>query len=111
MRRLSYAAVALMAGGILFAGPALADSIDGNWCATKGVRFLSIDGPKMVTPGGKSIAGHYSRHDFVYTAPAGEIEAGKVVNLHLVNEQTVLLEHDGLKEPEVWLRCASRPVA
>lgn len=33
-----------------------------------------------------------------------------MIYLHLVNEQTVLMEHDGLKEPEIWLRC-SKPVA
>lgn len=72
MRKLSYAAAALMAGGMLMASPALADSIDGQWCAMKGIRLFSIDGPRMVTPGGRTIAGQYSRHDFIYTAPAGE---------------------------------------
>jgi hypothetical protein len=54
-----------MAAGVgaalLFAAPAQADAIDGDWCREDGKR-MSIRGPDIVTPGGKAMRGDYSRH-------------------------------------------------
>jgi hypothetical protein len=97
-------AVVLLMG----AGAAWADVIDGNWCHNDGRRF-SIRGPEIVTPGGKTLAGNYSRHGFSYTAPAPEPGSGKTIVMALVNENTVRLRVGetvpGAGE-EVWVRCA-----
>jgi len=85
------------------AAPAFADAIDGNWCHTDGRRF-SIRGPEIVTPGGRRMEGNYSRHGFSYTAPAPEPDAGKVVAMVLLNENTVQLQR-GEAPQETWVRC------
>jgi hypothetical protein len=93
---------------LMVAGSAWADSIDGNWCHSDG-RRLSIRGPEIVTPGGKIMAGNYSRHGFSYIAPAPEPGSGKTISMALVNENTV---HLRVGEPapgageEVWVRCS-----
>ena len=83
---------------------ALADRIDGNWCAKDG-RILTIDGPSMITPGGNAIAGDYKRHSFVYTVPKAEPGAGATVNMYQLNDETIrvsLINGDGT---EIWNRC------
>ena len=47
-----------------------ADAIDRDWCH-QGKR-LKIDGPDLLTSGGKRMQGLYDRHGFEYKAPAGE---------------------------------------
>jgi hypothetical protein len=90
----------------LFAGPALADAIDGNWCHSDGRRF-SIRGPEIVTPGGKRMEGNYSRHWFSYTAPAPEPGSGKTIFMTLADENTVQLRlGEPTSAPETWVRCS-----
>lgn len=91
-------------GLLLLAGPALADSIDGNWCHNDGRRF-SIRGPEIVTPGGARMAGNYDRHGFSYVAPAPEKGAGQSIIMTLAGENTVYLRH-GETAPETWQRCS-----
>jgi hypothetical protein len=103
----SHASRAAVAGGLLLgilaaAGAARADAIDGNWCAGDG-RTLTIDGPRIVTPGGASITGAYNRHGFAYTVPPSEAGAGGEVRMVLLNEETVRMV-TGL-QPEIWHRC------
>ena len=89
------------------AGPALADAIDGNWCHSDG-RHISIRGPEIVTPGGKHMAGNYSRHWFNYTVPAPEPGTGETVYMTLANENTVYLrrgEPASGSPQETWVRC------
>lgn len=91
----------------MVAWPALADAIDGNWCHSKGGRF-SIRGTEIVTPGGKTMAGDYSRHAFSYAVPAPEPErgAGQTVFMTLMNENTVHLRRGQASSmPETWVRC------
>jgi hypothetical protein len=92
----------------LLAGPALADSIDGNWCHNDGRRF-TIHGPEIVTPGGKRMQGNYSRHGFSYLVPAPETGAGQTIVMTLANENTVYL-HYGETVPagaqDTWVRCS-----
>lgn len=98
------AALALLA----LVGPALADSIDGNWCHTDGRRF-TIRGPEIVTPGGKTMQGNYSRHAYSYAPPAPEQGAGQTAFMTLANENTVYLrlgEAASAGTPEVWVRCS-----
>jgi hypothetical protein len=91
----------------ILAGPAFADAIDGNWCHTDGRRFV-IRGPAIVTPGGKHMEGNYGRHNFSYTAPAPEPDAGQDIQMTLVNENTVHLRHGTAVSatPEIWVRCS-----
>ncbi len=84
--------------------PAAADAIDGDWCRKDGQR-LSIDGPKIVTPDGKSLTGNYDRHAFSYKAPAGSKRAGGKVNMSLMDEHNLQVKWPGAKTAEVWQRC------
>jgi hypothetical protein len=101
--------VALAAVGLmLLAVPAWADAIDGDWCHEATGRRFSIRGPHIVTPGGKSMEGDYSRHWFTYVVPAPEPGTGKTVFMQLLDENTVRLrlgEADAAK-PEIWIRCS-----
>lgn len=96
-------ALAVGATLALMPGIAYADSIDGTWCSTD-TRSLSIDGPKIITPGRHQILGNYGRHDFTYTVPPGEDGAGNPVAMLLVNEQTVQIRF-GAGAIETWRRC------
>ena len=60
VRRVAAAGIAVALA--LVASPAHADQIDGEWCHDDG-RVMSIEGPRMVTPGGGNrIVGDYTRH-------------------------------------------------
>lgn len=86
----------------LFAIPAWADAIDGDWCANDG-RHFSIRGPAITTPGGNAIQGNYRRHSFSYVAPPGETSAGAAIAMLLLNENQVAVQTGNATE--VWLRC------
>ena len=88
----------------LAAFPALADSIDGNWCRDSGQR-LSIAGPSIVTPGGARIQGDYSRHAFSYVVPAGEPGAGSTIEMRLLGEYDMQSRTAGTTAPLDWKRC------
>ena len=84
------------------AAGARADAIDGNWCASDG-KVMTIEGPRIVTPGGTSATGAYTRHAFAYVVPADEQSPGSEVRLVLLNEETVrMVAGPG---PEIWRRC------
>ena len=83
--------------------PALADAIDGDWCAKPG-RHLKIDGPNFKTPGGNLITGEYDRHGFSYVVPEGETHASKTLDMQLQSDNLVFLTlPDGTIER--WTRC------
>ena len=77
---------------------ARADAVDGDWCHGDG-QSLSIDGPRMVTPGGQRHIGEYERHVFRFTIPEGEAGAGTHVLMVQWSEQEI----------RVW-RAAKKPV-
>lgn len=83
--------------------PAYADAIDGHWCFK--AKRLTIDGPKIVTPGGRNITGDYDRHAFRYNAPAGEREAGKTIDLELLDDNTLQWRSGEKGKAELWKRC------
>ena len=88
------------------AQPALADRIDGNWCYK--ARTMSVDGPNIVTPGGTRMAGLYHRHGFKYTVPAGETDAGAVVEMIQLDDYTIqatTAPPGGAARTEIWKRC------
>jgi hypothetical protein len=90
----------------LLASPAFADAIDGFWCHKDGRRF-TIRGPEIVTPGGTSMEGNYSRHWFSYKAPAPEPGAGQTIFMALADENTVYLRRgEQASAPEIWVRCS-----
>ncbi len=88
----------------LGSGAARADVIDGEWCL--GVNHFAIQGPDIVTPGGHQIKGNYWRHGFAYIVPADETDAGREIDMRLLNEETVELTRKGqTSSPETWHRC------
>ncbi len=97
-------ALAMMAT-LLPAGGARADAIDGDWCHSDG-RHLSIDGPRIVTPGGTRMEGVYLRHAFSYTVPAAEPGAGSAISMTQLSEDTMHLTTDTAPtRVQVWHRC------
>ena len=103
--RLTHLALVSFVAPFALALPALADSIDGRWCAEDG-RRMDIEGATIVTPYGSKLAGEYSRHGFRYIAPAADPGAGAEIIMRLRGETTIHLWKDGMKgEPEVWKRC------
>jgi hypothetical protein len=86
-------------------GTAQADAIDGNWCHADG-RRLSIRGPQIVTPGGTSMRGDYTRHSFVYVVPPGERGSGETVSMILLSEYLMHARQGGNDAPvQAWTRC------
>jgi len=90
--------------------PALADSIDGDWCM--GADHMHIEGASILTPGKNKIAGNYYRYRFTYIVPSNEPGAGGEVRMVMIRgTETVHLERPGGEagKPEIWLRC--KPVS
>jgi len=90
------------------AGAARADAIDGNWCHASGKR-LTIEGPRIVTPGGTAMTGEYDRHGFAYVVPAGEPGAGKHMVMVLESEDVMHMGEGTQRvlpeNAETWHRC------
>ena len=83
---------------LVSAGGARADAIDGNWCGPEG-RTLTIEGPRITTPGGTATRGDYDRHGFAYVVPPGEAGAGARVTMRLLDEDTVRLTAGPVPRP------------
>jgi len=95
----------LLAVCLLFlsTGQGRADAIDGNWCNESGMS-VQIDGPAIITPGGKSMTGEYSRHGFTYIAPENEEYSGKTLRMTIYSDDDMTLFYpDGKSED--WHRC------
>lgn len=99
MRRMTAALVL-----IVLAQPAWADSIDGEWCSPEGGKRLTIDGPTLRTPGGKTIQADYRKYSVTYTAPAGDWEAGQTIDLQFVRRVGVRVTVRGGAE-SIWKTC------
>ena len=97
----------VLSGVVLLSGsPALADAIDGDWCNAG--RHLAIEGPTIVTPGGRTIKGNYERHAFAYLAPEGEKEAGLQIFMVLLDEETMEFHPGSESAPgQIWRRCVA----
>lgn len=105
-RRMPVLAVFVALALSLAGHSARADAIDGSWCL-KG-RHLNIEGPKMLTPGGRTIDGEYDRHGFIYKSPAGEKEAGAMVYIASIDDDSMTFRvGSGDAKPQVWHRCAA----
>jgi len=88
----------------VFATPAFADKIDGDWCSSDG-RHFQILGPEIVTHEGRKVTGVYHRHYFAYIVPAPEANGGTRVQMALSDEMTLLLAVGEQKDVETWKRC------
>jgi hypothetical protein len=91
----------------VYASPARADKIDGDWCHLDG-RHFTINYRDLITPGGHHVTGDYGRHSFSYVVPDGEPDSGHTINMMLVNEQTVHLRINGADAaapPQIFKRC------
>ena len=88
---------------------AWADAIDGSWCHGTDGKRMSINGSRIVTPGGAAIDGDYHRHFFSYVVPQDEPLGGGTVTMTLLDENTVRLRLPargmGSSDEQVWLRC------
>jgi hypothetical protein len=106
LQTISFRVVLFAAVSVAAVSSAVADVIDGDWCATDG-RHMSIRGPAIVTPGGKQLAGLYSRHSFSYVIPSPEQSAGATIYMRLVNPETISLwiGSTAVGPPEIWNRC------
>ncbi len=105
-RSITGAACLLIAATLLPAGPAAADAIDGNWCFRDG-RRISIEGPAVVTPGGRHMEGDYDRHAFAYVVPAGESGAGLRVSMVQIDEETIHVSMRPGAPTQTWHRCGA----
>ncbi len=93
-----------LAAALLPATPALADRIDGNWCYK--TRAMTINGPNIVTPGGRKMTGDYDRHGFRYIVPPGESDAGAAVDMVQYDDNTIQVATGGVTpHTEIWNRC------
>jgi len=89
-----------------YSASAVADAIDGDWCHDDGRRF-SIKEAVIVTPGGASLQGDYTRHSFQYFSPPSEPLAGNRVSMILRGETSVEVHREGMNGTEVWRRCSA----
>lgn len=103
---------ALVAVLIFIAGAAaLADAIDGSWCAKDG-KQLNIADPEITLPNDAKIQGAYRRHEFLYTAPAGDPDAGVQIYLQLQSDDALNSYHikdNQAVDPVAWASCAIPP--
>ena len=65
---------------------------------------MNIDGPAIITPGGRHLQGTYDRHHFSYVVPVPEAEAGQTVAMTLMGETAVRVQI-GDAAPQIWNRC------
>ena len=104
--RLAVAAAALL---VATTGPSLADKIDGDWCSPAG-KTISVDGPRVVTPGGNTVVANYNRHHVDFKIPEGEAGAGGHFSADQLNHEQIsvtILASDAVEtgQSEIWTPC------
>ena len=92
------------------AGSAHANRLDGIWCSPDG-RRITVDGLDVITPGGQRTTGVYGTHDFSFAVPENERDAGAVIWMKLVDENTARVSTVSNEPSEppphgLWRRCA-----
>ena len=88
--------IVVLIGFFFTASSAMADALDGDWCNPNDGK-LTVDGSKIITPGGIEVIGNYTRHRFDYTAPAGDWQAGKSIVLQQFSDELMEVSVDGGK--------------
>jgi hypothetical protein len=96
--------------GLSSANLALADAIDGTWCAEKDSRQITIQGSSATFPGGQKVGGDYTRHSFAFQVPPPLANAGQKMDMRLLGEtvlRAITISADGQtrSDPELWRRC------
>ena len=71
---------------------------------------MSIEGPRMVTPGGNRIVGEYTRHTFSYVVPGDEPGGGTTTAMRQLHDQAIRVFPDGMPEGQIWQRCPATSV-
>lgn len=101
----------VLIGAVLLATTTLAtaDQIDGTWCSPAG-RSMTIEGSRIVTPGGQSVTGRYNRHHVDYEIPDGEPGAGSRVNADQLNDDEIRVivpggDPSASQAGEIWTKC------
>lgn len=93
----------------VFAVLALAGGFDRVWCSPDG-RRIAVDGLAVITPGGQRATGAYHEQDFAFPVPDNERDAGSVIWIEPVDENTARVSIVGAKQVEPpphdrWRRC------
>ena len=91
------------------AQPALADQINGNWCSPDG-QSMTVDGPRVVTPGGHTVTANYDRHHVDYRIPEGEPSSGDRFSADQLNHEqisvSIIRASDGQAgKAVIWTPC------
>ena len=108
VRRVAAAGIAVALA--LVASPAHADQIDGEWCHDDG-RVMSIEGPRMVTPGGGTgSSGTIPGTPYSYVVPGDEPGAGATTSMRQLHDQAIRVWPEGEAEGQEWRRCAAPSV-
>ena len=96
---------ALVAAPLIAAAcPALADSIDGKWCAPDG-RRIEIIGSTGKWGKGIAVTGDYRRYTFAFDMPPGEPEAGQRVEMRFLRGEPSLRVEIGGAAATIWRVC------
>ncbi|MCB1330376.1 MAG: hypothetical protein KDK28_13510 [Maritimibacter sp.] len=89
---------------LLVPGTALADRIDGAWCAPDGTQRVTIAGPEITLGSGQVVTGQYTRHEFLYRVPEEAPDAGAEIYMRQLGEEDVDIYRD-TDPPVRWHRC------
>ena len=92
---------------LLIPAAAYADRIDGTWCTGSTTR-VEINGPRISLAGRSAFEGQYTRHEFIYTVPAGEVHAGDQIYMKLRGEEymtSFTIKDNHPVDPLDWKRC------
>ena len=91
---------------LLLPTAAYADKIDGAWCV--GASRVEINGSHIALGGKPAFEGQYARHEFRYTVPEGEPNAGDQIYLRLRGEEDMTsftIKDGNAVDPIDWKRC------
>lgn len=82
-------------------------ALDGNWCHADGKR-LTVKGPDIVTPAGKSLRAEYARTFASWVIPDGEPNAGTTTTMMLIGADRAHTREGAADTPPLeWRRCSA----
>lgn len=80
-------------------------ALDGNWCHPDGKR-LTVKGPDVITPAGKSLRAEYARTFASWVIPDGEPSAGTTITMMLIGTDRAHTREGAADTPPLeWRRC------
>lgn len=92
----------------LFASPALADVITGEWCPPGGGRSLLVKPTLEVEFAGQPVEANANRHHVDFVIPTGEPDAGQKLNADQISDEWVRVTI-GSGKTQIWMPC--KPVS